>query len=361
MKIALANIYTRNFDPYYNYERIKNFYKTALEHSVELLIFPHLAINGLEISLDDVENDDYLEKYCEILDKIIDLTSEGKCAVLAGGIFVKGDDDNCVKEYYDSAFFIKNSVLERVISRKTIDKRNPLNDNRVFNKSIFLDAFEYGNKRFNLLISDDLYSNFNILLSGEQKPNYIICLDSSIFDGDFKKKRLIKLSKFANCPVFYLNSANRFNSDIVFNGDVILINEDFRITLDIFYTEDRLIIFDIDNEDGTEILLKKDFNSKEAVWAGKQNLNVIRESSKGARPIFNCNNYSITELKKIQKTIKNCKLVRFFDDGKDYSGIKGITDVEMGEACKNILCNDLTSNKDKRTLMDIIIRAIANG
>ncbi|MDR0572397.1 MAG: hypothetical protein LBG48_06115 [Rickettsiales bacterium] len=356
MKIALASIYTKNSDLEYNSKRIKNIYKTALEQSVELLIFPHLAITGLKISLDDIENENYIEEYCAILDEIIDLTYREKCAILIGGIFIRDEEDNCIREFYDSAFFLKDSVLEKVISRKTIDKRNPLSDNRVFDKSIFLDAFEYNKKKFNLLISDDLYSNFNILLSSEQKPNYVICLDSSIIDNNLKEKRLVKLSKFANCPVFYLNSASRFSNDIVFNGDIILINEDFKTVLNIFYIEDRLIIFDIDNEDGSEVLLKKSFDGEKVVWIGKQNLNVIKEGLKNDKPIFNCNDYCIAELKKIQKTVKNCKLVRFFDDGKDYSKINGIISVNVGEVCEDILHSSSVSAEDKKTLMDIIIK-----
>jgi predicted amidohydrolase len=349
MKVALASVYTKNSDIDYNFKCIKNIYGEALRKSVELLIFPHLAVNGLQIDSKNLEED----RYFGLLDDLISLTHGKKCAMLVGGIYIK--DGEFKREIYDSVLFMEKDKLERIISRKTIDKNNVLADNRVFDRGIFLDAFEYGKKRFNVLLSDDIFSNFNIILSSEQKPDYIICLDSSIYENDFKIKHLTKMAKCANCPVFYMNSANCFTDDLHFNGDIILINEDFKTVLNTFYTNDRLVIFDIDNEDGTEILLKEEVNDK-IVWVKKnkdaslrQNINILRKNCEWKKMTVNCEQYDIPELKKIKKEIKNCKLIKFSDNTADYTGLNGIKMINLfdfynvdffnslGEGEKNIL------------------------
>jgi predicted amidohydrolase len=354
MKVALASIYTKNSDIDYNFKCIKNIYNEALRKSVELLVFPHLAVNGLRIDLENLEE----SKYLKALDDLISLTYGEKCAVLIGGIYIK--DSEFGREIYDSALFIEKDKLERIISRKTIDKNNILVDNRVFDKGIFLDAFEYEKKRFNVLLSDDIFSNFNIILSSEQKPDYIICLDSSIYENDFKIKHLTKMAKCANCPVFYMNSANYFTNNLQFDGDIILINEDFKTVLNTFYTNDKLVIFDIDNEDGTEILLKEETNDK-IVWIRKnenvflkQNINILKKNCEWEIMYINCEQYNISELKKIKKEIKNCKLIKFSDNTTDYTGLRGIKRINLSDFYNADFFNSL-GKKDKNILKEIAI------
>jgi predicted amidohydrolase len=356
MKIALASVYNKNTDLDYNFGCIKNIYEKAVKESVELLIFPHLMINGLQIDLNNLE----YKRYYELLDNIIDLTHSKNCAILIGGIYIK--ENEFKEEIYDSVFFIKKSVLERVISRKTINKNNILEDNRIFEKGIFLDAFEYEKKRFNVLISDDIFHNFNVLLSSEQKPNYIICVDSSMRNDNVKTKHLIKLAKFADCPVFYLNSANYFDDNLQFNGDIILINEDFKVMLNTFYATDRLIIFDIDNEDGTEILLK-DKKKDKIIWVKKnnnvileQNLNVIKKHwSEGNGIAIDCAQYPVEDLIKIKKEIKNCKLVKFSDNMNQYKELIDVAEINICDFYNELFFNKLSKN-DKEILKTIILQ-----
>jgi predicted amidohydrolase len=110
MRVAFANIYTENSDMNYNFERIKTFCDEALKKSVELLIFPRLAINGVGVAAEDLENKNYIDNYYKILDNVVDLTCGKMPAILLGGVFIK-EDKNYKEEIYDAAFFIqKNSI-----------------------------------------------------------------------------------------------------------------------------------------------------------------------------------------------------------------------------------------------------------
>ena len=135
-----------------------------------------------------------------------------------------------------------------------------LNDYKYFDKNLTLNQFIYQKKKFTILISDDIYSNFNVFLVNDNKPDYIFCFDTSIKNIEERKKQLIKISKFANCPVFYINNATIYNCNY-FKGELILINEDFDIKHYDIYKKNEIFCFDVDCEDGTELFIDKN-NSK---------------------------------------------------------------------------------------------------
>jgi predicted amidohydrolase len=334
-------------------------YAEAVKQSVELLIFPHLMIDGLRIDPKDVGDPERFR----VLKEIISLTHKEECAILVGGVFAKLE--GILLEVYDSGMFIRKNEMERVITRKTIDKSNILIDNRVFEKGYFLDFFEYKEKRFIVLLSDDIFHNFNIILSSEQNPNYIVCLDSSQHNGNDRIKHLKKLAKFANCPVFYLNSANYFSDDLQFNGDIVLINEDFEVVLETFYKEDRLIVFDINNEDGTEILMKNPPKDR-ITWIKKgdgyfrspmQNINVLKKRYEDDDWVINCADYCPEELRKIKKNIKRHRFVKFSDDGEDYQELDGIIEANVGDFYRENFFERLLKD-DRKILREIVLRNI---
>jgi hypothetical protein len=217
-----------------------------------------------------------------------------------------------------------------------------------------LDAFEYRKKRFNVLLSDDIFSNFNLILSGEQKPDYIICLDSSTLNDNFKIKHLVKLSKFADCPVFYLNSACRFSDDLQFNGDYAIINEDFELISHNFYREDELIIFDIDNEDGSEVLLSGGEDNKKPVFVRGKNIGVIKKAFGDAGLTLDCGDYDGEELKIFQREIKNCVFVKFSDNPREYAGLKNVKNIHLGDFYNENFYN-AQSEENKQILKKIAL------
>lgn len=300
MKIGFARIYTKNSDFKYNFENIKKFYFDAINKELEIVVFPRLALTGFSIN-NSFLNNDYLENMLSYFKKIIELTSGKNTKILIGGISYENDyyenGDIFKSTIKDSAFFIDNACIDSTIFRKEIDKNNILEDYKYFDKHDFLKFFEYKKKKFAVLLSDDIFSNFNIILVSDNKPNYIICIDSS--NRKNIEKQLIKLAKFSGAPVFYMNSTNYSDGDL-FNGRIILINEDFHIIMNNLYNRDEIIDFEIDCEDGTELFLKNNFEQNQSIipvlkkYFGRKNVTL---------DIDKYQNYSFDK--------KQCRLVTF--------------------------------------------------
>lgn len=244
MRIGISRLYTRNGDLNFNYESVVRLYKKSLD--LDILVFPRLSITGLNVD-NSFANEKFVSEYVDYMKKLIDLTIGEKTKILIGG--------PCAEDtFLDSVFFIDDGYVDTVLSRKEIDKDNMFCDYKYFDKSLTLNQFTYNKKKFAVLISDDIYSNFNIFLVNDNKPDYIFCFDTSIKNVEDRKKQLIKIAKFADCPVFYINNATIYNN-YYFKGELILINEDFDIKHYDLYRDDEVFTFDIDCEDGTELFI----------------------------------------------------------------------------------------------------------
>ncbi|MDR2077724.1 MAG: hypothetical protein LBP39_02020 [Rickettsiales bacterium] len=265
MKIGIARLYTKNADLEYNFCNIERLYLEAVDKNLEFIIFPRLSLSGFSVDGNFSDND-YIKKVIHYFEKIVKLTENKKLKILIGSISYEESCDENGNIFSvtrrDSAFFIDCGYIDTEISRKEIDKNNATEDYRYFDREKFLEYFSYGKKKFSVLLSDDIYSNFNIFLLKDSRPNYIICLDSSLKPTEFIKKHIIKLAKLVNCPVFYTNSASYIDG-LLFRGNIILVDEDFEVKKDDVYGKDEIIIFEIDCEDGTELLLAEEGNRGE--------------------------------------------------------------------------------------------------
>jgi predicted amidohydrolase len=258
VKIGIARLYTKNADPAYNFCSIEKMYTEAVDRNLEFIIFPRLSLSGFSVDGNFLD-ESYTRDLLLYFEKIIKLTDGKKVKMLVGNIFYEegGEKDSDISKLTrrDSAFFIGDGYVNVEISRKEIDRNNVMDDYRYFDGQKFLEYFSCENKKFSVLLSDDIYSNFNIFLLKDNRPDYIVCLDSSLKSLEFIEKRLIKLAKLVDCPVFYLNSASYLDG-LLFKGEIILINEDFVIKFNDTYSRDEIISFEVDCEDGTELLLE---------------------------------------------------------------------------------------------------------
>lgn len=253
LKIAIARLYTKNCCLEYNYENILKLYKEAIYAKVDIVVFPRLAITGLSIN-NKFFDKNFIDEYIKLLENLANETVGETTKILIGGICKE-------EETHDSVFFLDDGFVDNILSRKEISKDNIFADYKFFDKSLVLGQINYNKKKISTLISDDIYYNFNVLLVSDNKPDYIFCFDTSFEELEKRKKHLIKLAKFANAPVFYINNATMYQNKC-FRGEMILINEDFEVKYEDIYKKDELFIFDIDCDDGTELFIEK--NNSEA-------------------------------------------------------------------------------------------------
>ena len=232
MKIGIARLYTKNCSLNFNYKNVIKLYKEATKNDIDIIVFPRLSFTGLNIN-NSFNNKKFINSYIEYMKKLINLTIGEKTKILIG--------NPCIEDtFLDSVFFIDDGYIDSISSRKEINKNNIFNDYKYFDKNLTLNQFIYQKKKFTILISDDIYSNFNVFLVNDNKPDYIFCFDTSIKNIEEIKKQLI----------------NNY-----FKGELILINEDFDIKHYDIYKKNEIFYFDIDCEDGTELFINKN-NSK---------------------------------------------------------------------------------------------------
>jgi predicted amidohydrolase len=345
MKVGIARLYTKNINIEYNFRQIKLLYQRATESELEILIFPRLALTGFSVK-DSFLDDEFLEKVLKYFEKVLDLTISQKTKILIGGIYYEKnyqENNNIYKSILrDSSFFIDDGYIDSSLSRKTIDKLNILNDYKYFDKNNVLEYFNYNKKKFAVLLSDDIFSNFNVFLTTDNKPNYIICLDSSIKDIDFREKHLLKLSKFSRSPVFYINNATSHNGNL-FRGEMILINEDFKIIHNDIYEKDKIFEFEIDCEDGSEVFMKNKRDKNKNLYF------LLEKKFNGKNIILDYDEYMSDEIEDIKKYSKDCVVASFRD-----KKIDGVKNVDISDYININIYNEL-DECEKRKIRDIIL------
>ncbi|MDR1425756.1 MAG: hypothetical protein LBI70_02040 [Rickettsiales bacterium] len=304
MKLGMARFYARNARPDYNFHRIEELYREALANNLEIIIFPRLALSGFSVD-DDFLDNGYREELMKYLEKIIALTEAGGTKILMGSPLeeiIRENDESSGMVLRDAALFIDSGSIDTEIFRKEIDRTNIFGDYRYFEKNRFLKYFTHRGKKFLVLLSDDIYTNFNLFLVREIKPNYVLCLDSNgPRSKEIRQRQLIKLAKFANSPVFYLNSAS-YSRGLLFRGEVTLINEDFQIVFEDLYGGDRILPFHVDCEDGTELFLEKPDRNMNPFF-------IMEKYFNSTRVTLDVGRFSDAELEQMGKN--DCEMVTF--------------------------------------------------
>ncbi|MDR1499291.1 MAG: hypothetical protein LBS34_03315 [Rickettsiales bacterium] len=348
MKIGIARFYTKNGDIEYNFKQIEKLYGKATKNELEMVIFPRLSVSGLQFD-DNFLNDSFLKDTLKYFEKILDLTENEKTKILIGSLYYEKDyrENNNIfgKILKDSAFFIDNGYMDSIIFRKEIAKSNVLNDYKYFDKNNVLQYFTHNKKKFAVLLSDDIFFDFNIFLIMDNKPDYIICLDSSMRDTDFKEKYLLKMAKFVNSPLFYINNATNLNGNL-FDGRMILINEDFDIIYNSIYERDEIFEFEIDCEDGSELLIRS--KSKE----NKNPYFLLKKKFGNNKIVVNIDKYSSEEIELIKNIDSSCKFITFQD--KD---IKGVEAIDVGKYINIELFKKLCE-EEKEHIRDSILNLL---
>ncbi|MDR3079283.1 MAG: hypothetical protein LBU15_04600 [Rickettsiales bacterium] len=350
MRIGIAKMYVKNAQLDYNFAVLERLYGEALEKKLEIVIFPRLATSGFFDGTSPVD-ESYLEKIEEYTEKVISLTEGRGTKILLGTPLqqlTRGEEGEISRtELKDSALFIDGGHLDTEIFRKEIDRDNPLDDYRYFDRHRFLKHFSYRNKKFLVLLADDIYSNFNLLLAKDSEPDYVLCLDSSATRSrEAREKHLLKLAKFANSPLFYLNSAS-YSGGLLFRGEVVLIDEDFRVVFEDFYRGDELVPFEIDCEDGTELFIRE-------TGGGRGNpFHVLEKYFGPGRVVLDVDLFSDLELEEMGKN--GCELVTFSGESGHRARFIEMTNYINGRLFERLTAKE--QNMIKGKIVDLLATA----
>ncbi|MDR2777869.1 MAG: hypothetical protein LBB24_03810 [Rickettsiales bacterium] len=341
MKIGFARLYAKNARPEYNFQRIEDLYGKALENDLEIVVFPRLSLSGFSEN-DDFADENYLERLVEFLEKAVSITDGKKTKMLIGSPLREtsyGEDGETIRtELKDAVLFIDDGRVDTEIFRKEIDRTNVLEDYRYFDRHRFLKCFTYRNKKFLLLLSDDIYSNFNLFLVKDDRPNYVLCLDSDALRPiEVRQKHLVKLAKFANSPVFYLNSAS-YHQGMLFRGELVLINEDFKVLFEDIYGGDEIFSFEIDCEDGTELLIGN-------VDKNTNPFHIMEKYFDSARITIDVDKFSDSELQRMAEN--DCEMVTFRGGTRYNARFIEVTDYISAELLNRLTAREQCSIRDR--------------
>ncbi len=230
LKIHLAQINPTVGDLAGNAQKILQQFQVANEANCDLVVFPEMAICGYPCE------DLWQKKYfiAEVEKKIIEIcekTRSGNCAILLGAPTI--DRETKKEVIRNSALFIENGEIKKIINKKTLPNYGVFDEARYFEPSNTLSTIEFRGQTLAILICEDLWNPKNIYLLGEQIFDAAITINASPYTRKKHQYRQTACENFAktlNKPLVYVNQVGAQDS-LVFDGSSFVMNSAGKIIL----------------------------------------------------------------------------------------------------------------------------------
>jgi len=273
MRIAIAqlNYHIGNFEN--NTSKIISAIHRARQQGTELVIFSELAVCGYP-PLDFLEFNDFIKR-C--------LKSIGQIASECNGIaaIVGSPSINPVlkgKNLYNSAFFLKDGKINKVIHKSLLPTYDVFDEYRYFEPNRQTECIELKGKKISLTICEDLWNEeddplyvfcpMDLLIP--EKPEMIINIAASPFDYRHENTRKAILKRNAlkyGLPVVYVNHIGG-QTEMLFDGGSMLMNQKGEVVQELKFFEEDFFVFDFE------------FEKREFVNGQKNLSNEIKSSEK---------------------------------------------------------------------------------
>ena len=228
MNVALAQ---KNFvagDLIGNFGIIKSTYEEFSCKGCDLLIFSELAICGYPID-DLLQKSYFIDEVQLFLDKIVNLTIDKECAILIGAPL-------CIDDIlYNSAIYIKNGKVQERFLKNNLPNYKLFDEKRYFSSFDEIGFFDLNNKRFSVLICEDVWNLSNLNKVKKNNSDALIIINASPFAPNKDIHRIDACSRFAlglKCPIFYVNQVGAIDS-FVFDGSSFTMNEDAEVVVEL--------------------------------------------------------------------------------------------------------------------------------
>jgi len=218
MKISLAQINPTVGDIQSNYKLIVKHAKIAERSNAELLITPELSICGYPPE-DLLLNKHFIEECNDALLKIAKEFPKLKIIV--------GHPRSDKEVLFNSASILYGGKIEQTYDKQILPNYGVFDEKRYFqpgNKSLI---FSHRNKRFGLLICEDIWIDGPI----EKLSNvdYIICINASPYEIDKYENRIKNLTKRVSsndCTLIYINLVGG-QDELLFDGGSFVYNNKY--------------------------------------------------------------------------------------------------------------------------------------
>lgn len=236
IKIALAQLNFTVGDLDGNSQKILDSHKRAENEGADLIVFSELSIVGYPAE-DLLFKGSFIQNVGIKLEEIVNNTKKSNTAILLGTPFLLEDQNsfNKKEKLYNSAVFIKNGNIEKVINKMLLPNQGVFDEKRYFEPYHLLGGqIKIKNATFHVIICEDGWSDKSTFLLREQKDNFdgIISLNASPYSETKHSVRFSKVSKMARItekPLIYINQVGGQDS-LVFDGNSFALDKEGKYT-----------------------------------------------------------------------------------------------------------------------------------
>ncbi len=252
MKIALAqlNYHIGHFEQ--NFEKMAQSTRDAKKQGTDLVIFSELAVCGYP-PRDFLEFEDFLNKCDAIVERLTELTSSEKIAIIVGAPtrnpVIEG------KDLHNSAWFLADGKRLACIHKTLLPTYDIFDEYRYFEPNNQFDVIEFQGEKIALNICEDLWNlgNENPLyticpmdemMSG--KPSVIINIAASPFNYDQAETRQLVLkanSERYEIPLVYVNHVGA-QTELIFDGGSCVLNAQGELMKRLPFFQEALEVID---------------------------------------------------------------------------------------------------------------------
>ncbi|HPX74969.1 MAG TPA: NAD+ synthase [Bacteroidales bacterium] len=282
MKIAIAqlNYQVGNLD--FNTQKITNAILTAKNQEVDLIIFSELSICGY-IPYDLLNYKYFIDDCYKKLEEI-KLHCKDIAAIV--GLPTK-NNKNTRKKLYNSAAFLYDGEIQKLIHKTLIPSFDVINEDRYFEENQYFSIINFKNKKIALTIAEDLWDEEKIYGSFEDKimfknapmeylhnfnPDFIVNIAAQPFahnQTDCKKDFIYKNAKKYSIPIININQVGA-NTELIYEGASIVVDKTGNTVISVNSFKEDLKIFDLDkitNTSQTDNYNKNSDNKYESIYS----------------------------------------------------------------------------------------------
>lgn len=249
MKIALAqlNYHIGNFDQ--NTEKVLNEIEKAKSLGADIIVFAEMAICGYP-PRDFLDFHDFIDRCYLSIDKIASVCN-GIAAIIGSP---SRNYEKKGKRLYNSAFFLANGSIERIINKTLLPTYDVFDEYRYFEPNRNFEVFEYKGNRLAITICEDIWTLENHPLYtvspmdelSAQKPDLVINIAASPFNynqAEIRKGIICGNALKYNVPVIYVNHVGA-QTELLFDGGSLMADAQGELSCELKYFEEDFKIVD---------------------------------------------------------------------------------------------------------------------
>ena len=272
MKIALSQLNYHIGNYFENTTRIAFEIKRAQQLKVDLILFSELAVCGYP-PLDLLEHRSFIEKCDRAILQMAKMSTN--IGVIIGAPSINRDQTG--KNLYNSAYFLTNGKVEKIIHKTLLPTYDIFDEYRYFEPNNRFELVEYNGKKIAITICEDLWDDQPALDSfgrtqlyqlspmeelSKLNPDFIVNIAASPFSYRRQEsKKLIFVNKAAkfNLPLFYVNQVGA-QTELIFEGNSMVLNSKGEIVLELKRFEEDYRFIELDEVETLPAVPKVEYN-----------------------------------------------------------------------------------------------------